>query len=575
MSQRGCPSSAHGDPQRMPFDAAEALLWGKKTHNEHKFLFPRMRELEEQHRAYDTRIQATETIAEAAEAATSRIRRIEQQIAAIESDEQDRPFDKWVQEEITAVKGFMEKNKSVRQKQVELENKMAALEESVDKSREASSSRDIEILLERISRLENERIGNTNRITRLERDVIELTVTRRIQVVEGNALLAAQTQKPIPRKPCLPAPRQSALDASEAEAETEDEDVQPLRRKEQIHHEQVLVHRSPPPMPKISSNDLLQPFIKDRDHTSARLRMMQRHSIYDPKQPRQNEQPHARAPICQQPSNSRPAEKAIPATQIASRPGAGVLTSGGAHTPDHLPRKELIVKLNYRKRKAGATITAPRVTRSQAKKNNEATQDIPEATSGVEIQTVKEPPAKRRRPNSNIGKQVCPKEKEVAKITTTVTSNAACLVKTSPRKAVMASQRDGSARNLAQISTKALPSSQQLLVSPRKKEMAHSESVASLPVPIGPAPARLKNNTSSSVRTVSPKKPATSSRSIQKKRRHGSPLAKSMASSSTAGPQSSPSKAAPRRRQRPMLTMLVTPDQATLDAMERDDTLLL
>jgi DNA repair exonuclease SbcCD ATPase subunit len=234
----------------MPFDAAEALLWGKKTHDEHKFLFPRMRELEEQHRAYDTRIQATETIAEAAEAATSRLRRIEQQIAAIESDEQDRPFDRWVQEEITAFKGFVEKNKSVRQKQVEIEAKMAGFEEFVDKSRDASTSKDIEILLERISRLENERMGDTNRIKKLEREVIELTLTRRTRVLEGDALLAAQTQRPTPQKPSLSPPRRSTIDTSDAEAETEDEDIQPPRRNEQLDHEQVRVPCSPPQMPK-------------------------------------------------------------------------------------------------------------------------------------------------------------------------------------------------------------------------------------------------------------------------------------------------------------------------------------
>jgi hypothetical protein len=234
----------------MPFDAAEALLWGKRTHDEHKFLFPRMQELEKQHRTYDSRIQATEAIAEAAEAATSRIRRIEQQIAAIESDEQDRPFDKWVQEEITAFKAFMEKNRSVRQKQVELETKMAGFEESFDKGRDASSSKDVDILLERISRLENERIGDTNRIKKLERDVIELTVTRRIQVVEEDALSAAQTQRPVPRKPTVPPPRQDALDASDAEVETEDEDIAPLHRKERPGYEQVLVPCSPSPLPE-------------------------------------------------------------------------------------------------------------------------------------------------------------------------------------------------------------------------------------------------------------------------------------------------------------------------------------
>jgi hypothetical protein len=65
-----------------------------------------------------------------------------------------------------------------------------------------------------------------------------------------------------------------------------------------------------------------------------------------------------------------------------------------------------------------------------------------------------------------------------------------------------------------------------------------------------------------------------SSKSNQHKRPRETRLIKGMASSSTVEPLSSPSKAASRRRQRPTLTMLVTPDQATLEAMERNDPLL-
>jgi hypothetical protein len=119
----------------MPFAAAEALHWGRETWNQHNALFGRMTELEERYGVYDTRIEATEAVAEAAEAATARIRRIEQRVAAIESDEQDRPFDKWAQEEIASFKGFMEKNKTVRQKQVELDKQVSGLEDSFDKSK--------------------------------------------------------------------------------------------------------------------------------------------------------------------------------------------------------------------------------------------------------------------------------------------------------------------------------------------------------------------------------------------------------------------------------------------------------
>lgn len=314
---------------------------------------------------------------------------------------------------------------------------------------------------------------------------------------------------------------------------------------------------------------LQQPFTKDRDHTSARLRMMQRNSIYDPKQPRQKEQPQARAPSRQQPPSSRTFASALPATQIVSRPDVRVPP---ARKPDHLPQKELVVKLNYRKRRAEEVVPVPRMTRSQAKKNNDATQNTPEATSGFETQAVNEPAAKRRKPNSNTGKQARPETKTAASNVTKVNSNAACLVKTSPRKAVMATQRDGAAGKQAQLPTNASTGLQQSSVSPRKKKTTQSPSVARPSVPI--APARPKNTATPSSRTVSPRKPALSSKSNQRKKPQETPLIKSMASSSTVEPSSSPSKVASRRRQRPTLTMLVTPDQATLEAMERDDTLL-
>lgn len=56
-------------------EGAEALYWNKKTHDDQVFLFGRKRELEEQYRDYDARIQATETV----------VLRIKQQVAAIES----------------------------------------------------------------------------------------------------------------------------------------------------------------------------------------------------------------------------------------------------------------------------------------------------------------------------------------------------------------------------------------------------------------------------------------------------------------------------------------------------------
>jgi hypothetical protein len=187
----------------MPIEAAEALLWGKETLNQQQFLYSRMRELEDQHRGYETRIQTTEAIAEAAEAATSRIRNIEQKVAAIESDEHDRPFDKWAEGEIETFKVFIEKNKNVRQKHIELERQVSSLEDYVDRVKD--TSRDIEILLTSIERLEADRMNNAASMQKLEKDVTILMAMRQSQSLEIGQLRSKVAQKQAPRQ-ILPPP---------------------------------------------------------------------------------------------------------------------------------------------------------------------------------------------------------------------------------------------------------------------------------------------------------------------------------------------------------------------------------
>jgi hypothetical protein len=152
----------------MPYEAAEALLWGKRTVDEHYLLYGRMKELEDQHQAYDARIRATEAITEAAEAATSRIRHIEQQVAAIESDEQDRPFDRWVKKEIDNFKTYVDNNKNIRQRQIELEKQMSDVVDDVDKRGDMPKL--VESLLRRIGRLEEERNKDANKVRQLEEE---------------------------------------------------------------------------------------------------------------------------------------------------------------------------------------------------------------------------------------------------------------------------------------------------------------------------------------------------------------------------------------------------------------------
>ncbi|KAJ4307546.1 hypothetical protein N0V94_009696, partial [Neodidymelliopsis sp. IMI 364377] len=83
--------------QRIPYEAGEALLWERQNHRVHAHLSIQMKELKAQHDAYNARIQATESIAEAAEAAVHKVKQMEARIAAMEEDDKDRPFDAWAQ----------------------------------------------------------------------------------------------------------------------------------------------------------------------------------------------------------------------------------------------------------------------------------------------------------------------------------------------------------------------------------------------------------------------------------------------------------------------------------------------
>jgi len=243
------PGSAQspGNSQRMPLEAAEALLWGKQTRDEHVYLYERMKQLEQQHRDYDARIQDAETIAVAADAATARVRRVEQQVAAIESDEQDRPFDKWAEEEISGFKKFIEKHMNVRQKQIELEEKISHMEDSAGQARDVS--KDIEILLDRIARLEQDHISDANQIRKLESDVNNLTTLPQLnEAVETDMLLGNTIQRQkVDQMPPPPSRQQNAglQDDTETEDDNENENFKTPFTTVQQGQEEVQVLRSP------------------------------------------------------------------------------------------------------------------------------------------------------------------------------------------------------------------------------------------------------------------------------------------------------------------------------------------
>jgi hypothetical protein len=156
----------------MPFASAEALLWGPEMKQQHTHLLKEMRTLQRLHEAYDARIRATEHVAEAAEGATSRVRHLEQQLAAIEAEDNDKAFEKWAAGEMTRLGIFVDTNKHVRQKQIELDNVVSRAVEDLDKLRQVP--KELKVVLQRLDLLEAGQKQDTRRIKSLEEQVTRL-----------------------------------------------------------------------------------------------------------------------------------------------------------------------------------------------------------------------------------------------------------------------------------------------------------------------------------------------------------------------------------------------------------------
>jgi hypothetical protein len=180
---------------------------------------------------------------------------------------------------------------------------------------------------------------------------------------------------------------------------------------------------------------------------SARLRMMQRNSIHDPKRSREVEPQGSGVPSSRTKVQRGPNPNQLPATQLVGRSGVATPTRIDelpSRSPEPVAPTQLIVKLKTGKRKQEEPIPSPRLTRSQAKKIREAVSIPPKAPvtvkmiPTVETQYVKEPAAKRRKPNNpRVAPQIRPKQQNVVHAVPQAASNAAHLVKTSPRKAAL------------------------------------------------------------------------------------------------------------------------------------------
>lgn len=156
----------------MPYEAGEALLWERQNHRVHAHLCVQMKELQAQHDAYNARIQATESIAEAAEAAVHKVKQMEARIAAMEEDDKDRPFDAWAKEAIGHFQVFVDNHAGVRQKLSGLEQRVGDLVEDVDSVRDVNGQ--LRSVMRRLEVLEDERKEEGQRTKALEKEVARL-----------------------------------------------------------------------------------------------------------------------------------------------------------------------------------------------------------------------------------------------------------------------------------------------------------------------------------------------------------------------------------------------------------------
>lgn len=208
-------------PQRLPYAAAEALLWGPEMKKQHTWLLAEMRALQTQHKIYDTRIQNTEVAAEAAEAATSRIRHLEQQLAAIEAVDSEKVFEKWASAEINQLKVFRDDNKHVRQRQIDLEKDRADVGDEFEAIKHVPGA--LKSLVRRVDILEACRKEDFDRLQYLERENASLKIFQQTFTMNRSCSLPNVERKPSSLRARTP-PRQFNSREVDDATETEDED---------------------------------------------------------------------------------------------------------------------------------------------------------------------------------------------------------------------------------------------------------------------------------------------------------------------------------------------------------------
>jgi hypothetical protein len=269
---------------------------------------------------------------------------------------------------------------------------------------------------------------------------------------------------------------------------------------------------------------------------SARLRVMQRKSFFEPKRSRKDELPEPSNPVRTSKPRFRPRPNSPPPTQIVSNASQGrPLSNPELWTPEQMSPKQLIVKLSVRKRKVEEVVPSIRLARSQAKKNDDSQSPAPvlnEFSSTLETQ-LNEPVAKKRKPNTT---RAPPQARSKAK----------------------------------QGYNAAVPPPTQLLASPRKKQTAKSNAASDLARPRG-NPSFIPNDAGSSKSTTvrQEKSLKTSGTAAQRNSKFTAPKEGAAAISSKTKPATSrPGPKAQRGVQRPLLAMAVTFDSVTYEEMK-------
>ncbi|EMD63266.1 hypothetical protein COCSADRAFT_27702 [Bipolaris sorokiniana ND90Pr] len=369
------PSTANdAGSSRMPFTSAEALLWGPEMKKQHAYLLTEMRALQKQHEGYDARIRATEAAAAAAEATTVQIRHLEQQLAAIEAENNDKAFEKWASGEMTRLSVFVDTNKNITQKQIELENRVSSMPETFGKL--SRRPMELDTVIRRLELLEHSCKEDADRIQSLEGEIGRLRSVRESKTTDNLCAIVGPTSKTYTEAELI----DSQLSNCEIWDGTTGPNSEPMLLSQTTPREEIQVPQTPVIQTKSPGTAVIASPTEDGPVLSDELRLLQRPSVHDSKmsqsiekedsEPAPAENPrsnmgHASPPPTQLVSRERQRKKPMPTP--ASQQKAAPLPRDKA--PANVAPATQLVDRSPRKRKQPHTEPqSQRLTRSSAKK---------------------------------------------------------------------------------------------------------------------------------------------------------------------------------------------------------------